>query len=211
VAVSHLHADHTGGLEELAFRSKFSFGTRPTLLLPGGLSSDLWKYTLRGGLELCSDDQGESVRCRLQNYFDPIQIGTNWTEIGPLQIRGFETNHVPEKESWGFIVREIATGCQATFVGDTRALQPELLELPVDRDFASGPIFHDCRMGGPWPSSIHVRMVEIEYPDEVQERVVCVHYDDDVEDHLDEFKARGLKIVFPGNTISFPDWRAALD
>ncbi len=49
VLVSHVHSDHTGGLEELAFISRFVHGRKPTLLLPEGLGDQLWEHRLRGG------------------------------------------------------------------------------------------------------------------------------------------------------------------
>jgi ribonuclease BN (tRNA processing enzyme) len=51
VFISHLHSDHVGGLEWLAFSTKFdSKSKKPTLFAADILIEDLWEKTLAGGL-----------------------------------------------------------------------------------------------------------------------------------------------------------------
>jgi L-ascorbate metabolism protein UlaG (beta-lactamase superfamily) len=206
VAVSHLHADHTGGLEELAFVSKFVHRSTPTLITPHGLADLLWKYSLRGGLECVADDTGQAQRCRLADYFNIQQIGDNWEQAGDLEIRTFPTDHVPGKKSWGFVVRDPATDQRMIFGCDTRVRHPELLQDPIHPDFSSGPIFHDCQLQASGPSAIHIALTEIEYPAEVMDRLVLVHYGDNLEDLLETIHGLGLEIARPGQTIDSADW-----
>jgi hypothetical protein len=210
VLISHIHSDHTGGLEELAFISRFVLGGKPTLLLPDGLGDQLWDHSLRGGLEWISDDQGQAMRCTLDDYFNRIDLGTDWQDLGPISIKTFRTDHVPGKDSWGFIVRDTSNGEQMIFGCDTRTLHPKLLENPLNKDFAKGPIFHDCQLsqGGPW--NVHLWLDNIVYPPQVQERIVLVHYEDTLEEHLPAIRKAGFKVAFPGEVIHLPDWRANL-
>ncbi len=209
VAVSHVHADHVGGLEELAFTSRFVHRPKPTMLLPHDFRGTLWEQSLRGGLEWVSDDRDNSLRCTLESYFDCVDLGSEWCDLGPMSIRSFRTDHVPGKDSWGFVVRDGASGGQMIFGCDTRSRQLELLEDPLPEDFARGPIFHDCLLSDE-PASIHIHLREILYPAPVQERIVLVHYHDDLEEHLPAIRGAGLKVAFPGKVIHLPDWRSCL-
>ncbi len=210
VLISHVHSDHTGGLEELAFLSHFIHHRKPTLLLPQGLGEQLWEHSLRGGLEWISDKSGEPLQGTLDTYFNRVDLGTDWHDLGPICIRVFRTDHVPEKDSWGFIVRDTASGDQMIFGCDTRTLHPELLEDPLSEDFAKGPIFHDCQLSevGPW--SIHIGLNDIAYPPAVQERIVLVHYEDNLEEYRTAIQEGGFKIALPGEVIRLPDWRSSL-
>jgi len=210
VAISHLHADHTGGLEELAFTLRYGRERRPYLLTPPALAEELWDQSLRGGLEWVSDAKGQTEKCSLETYFRIAEASTSWTNLGALELRAFPTDHVPGKRSWGFIVREAGSGYQAVFGGDTRRPYGPLLEEPLGGDFARGPIFHDCTLSASAASAIHIGLAEIAYPPAIQERVVLVHYEDDLDAHLGEIRAASLRFVRPGVAIQFPDWRSCL-
>jgi len=73
VYVSHLHKDHIGGMEWLAFTTYFNPGKeRPLLYTVSGLMQPLWT-ALKGGLESL---QGKMAH--LTDYFDckPVTINT---------------------------------------------------------------------------------------------------------------------------------------
>jgi hypothetical protein len=206
-----LHADHIGGLEELAFVSRFVHNQKPTLLLPPNIGPDLWNHSLRGGLEWVTDDHGDSIRCDLNSYFHTTNLGKSWVDLGALAIKAFQTDHVPNKSSWGFVVRDTNDGSSMIFGCDTRARHRELLETPLSDDFANGPIFHDCRLRKSQTNSIHIRLPQISYPPAVQDRIVLVHYDDDLEQHHDDIAEAGLKVIAPGQSISSHSWRSDLE
>ena len=48
--VSHLHADHIGGIEWLGFSRYFGKGPKPDLYVNERLSHSLWEKSLRGGM-----------------------------------------------------------------------------------------------------------------------------------------------------------------
>lgn len=90
VYVSHLHADHIGGLEWMAF-SRYDWATRPkprlwsgfkkakapVLICESGLMDDLWMRSLRGGLESM-----EGFVATLDTFFQPLAVdvekGFDW-------------------------------------------------------------------------------------------------------------------------------------
>lgn len=210
VVISHIHADHIGGLEELAFLTHFVHRRRPKLLMAHGLAELLWEHSLRGGLEMVADGAGTAEHCNLLSFFDVGELEEGWQSLGSIGIRPFRTDHVPGKDSWGFVVRDEATGDQMIFGCDTRTPHAELLARPLEDDFARGPIFHDCQLERGGASAIHVPLDEIQYPPQVQSRVVLVHYSDQIGEHVEEIRSAGLKIAYPGDVIRLPEWRACL-
>ncbi|WP_232220743.1 MBL fold metallo-hydrolase [Legionella tunisiensis] len=52
VYISHLHADHIGGLEWLAINTFFdlNYKTKPNLYCSENIIKDLWEHSLSGGL-----------------------------------------------------------------------------------------------------------------------------------------------------------------
>jgi phosphoribosyl 1,2-cyclic phosphodiesterase len=73
VYVSHLHADHIGGLEWLGFKRYFiEQGRRIPMFVPEPLRRPLWENSLKGGMELL--DFGPSD---LSHFFDVEEVGTD--------------------------------------------------------------------------------------------------------------------------------------
>ncbi|MEO8009587.1 MAG: MBL fold metallo-hydrolase, partial [Betaproteobacteria bacterium] len=51
IYISHLHADHIGGLEYVGFQTKFDPRCqRPRLYIEASLAGALWNHALRGGM-----------------------------------------------------------------------------------------------------------------------------------------------------------------
>lgn len=71
VYISHLHADHAGGLEWLAFKTKFDPDChKPNLYISKYLINALWENVLKGGL---SSIQNEQVN--LSSFFNLHSVG----------------------------------------------------------------------------------------------------------------------------------------
>src|SRR5688572_21348412 len=65
--VSHLHADHIGGIEWLGFSRYFREGPKPELFINERLADTLWDTCLRGGM---SSHQGVSLT--LDHFFSRV-------------------------------------------------------------------------------------------------------------------------------------------
>ena len=77
VYISHLHGDHIGGLEEMAFlrydwvnRPKKAVENSPKLIGQKDLIDDLWNKSLRGGLESM-----EGFKATLDTFFNVERVG----------------------------------------------------------------------------------------------------------------------------------------
>ena len=69
--ITHLHADHISGLEEMAFMTRLVYRSKPILLSTASLSNQLWSGSLRGGLEFIEEHPGEVTSQRL-DIFDML-------------------------------------------------------------------------------------------------------------------------------------------
>ncbi len=103
VYISHLHADHAGGLEWLAFSRKFDENclAKPKLYIHENLVSSLWEHSLSGGLTSLSDEPST-----LQAYFEVHSIAEghifSWQGI-PFQLLKNKHiySHFAEMPSYG--------------------------------------------------------------------------------------------------------------
>jgi len=80
IYISHQHADHIGGLEEVAF-TRYDWINRPTVAVPGknptlianeALMVSLWEHSLRGGLQSM-----EGFEATLNTFFNLMPIAPN--------------------------------------------------------------------------------------------------------------------------------------
>jgi ribonuclease BN (tRNA processing enzyme) len=142
IYVSHLHADHIGGLEYMAFKTRFDPGCcRPRLYLEASLVGPLWNHSLRGGLGVIAD--GET---RLEDFFEVIPV----TARQPFEWEGARLEVIPlahvvspaaTVHSHGLII-EHAGHC--TFLTtDTKFDLGRLAPHYTRADL----IFHDCETG----------------------------------------------------------------
>lgn len=73
VYISHLHADHVGGLEWLAFTTKFDpHCKKPSLYVPEPVLKNLWTNSLEGGLSTL-----EGINADITTYFDVFPVEPN--------------------------------------------------------------------------------------------------------------------------------------
>ena len=72
VYISHLHADHTGGLEWLGFSKYFNEKSRPELYISANQKNTLWDNVLSGGMSTLEDQKAS-----LDTFFDVKDIPNN--------------------------------------------------------------------------------------------------------------------------------------
>ncbi|MDQ6420888.1 MBL fold metallo-hydrolase [Paenibacillus sp. LHD-117] len=182
VLISHIHGDHVGGLEELAFQMMFKFGRKPVLYIAEQLVTPLWEHTLKGGLI-----QGELNR--LEDFFEvrPLTAGKRHELLPGITAELIQTDHIPGKDSFSFLFNE-----RFFYSADMR-FNGELLRSLVHVGVET--IYHDCQLEA--PGAVHACLDELlTLPQELQEKVWLMHYGDAIEDYLGRTGA--MRIVQQG-------------
>lgn len=190
VLPTHSHADHIGGLEELALRTRFGGAPRPRMVVTPAYQERLWEESLRGGLAhnkwpLPPSGSGDPSPGLLAftDFFEPLRPTpvpgadreTCRIAIGSLQVELFRTRHIPEEaSSWesSFWSCGLLIDGRVFYSGDTR-FDPQLLGIYGDAEW----FFHDCQFR---PGGVHAGYEELKgLPAEVRRRMLLMHYDDD--------------------------------
>lgn len=181
LVITHVHADHVGGMEEFAFRLKYTYKYKMKLFVPSKVVDSLWNQTLRGGLENKLEGFFE-----LGDYFELILLEEALsTEIHPgFTLELIPSEHIPEKPSYSLLINE-----RLFYSSDTKFNYSLLLELHDKRKCKY--ILHDCQLTS--PGIVHACLDELlTLPDVIQSKVMLMHYDD----HIDSFIGNTGKMTF---------------
>ena len=192
VIITHIHADHIGGLEEFAYRMKFQYRKRPVLYVHEQLAEPLWEHSLRGGLEQ------ENWR-RLEDYFEVRRIrdGAPVALHDGLTVELIRTEHIPGKLSFSLLFND------CFFYTSDMRFNPGLVTELVRR--RGCVVFHDCQFAV--PGEVHASLDELlTLPEDVQEKVYLMHYADNRE--LYEGRTGRMKFIEQHVRYAIADGRA---
>jgi ribonuclease BN (tRNA processing enzyme) len=186
--VTHTHADHVGGIEELAFMNRYAFaGRKMDLLIPGILEHELWENSLKGGLE-CT----EEGLCELEDYFNIKKL---WalSSNNPLGLQIFPTDHVKHKDSFA-----VGFDDKLLYSGDTKF---SAALINIGRNYKT--IIHDCQLpsanGKVAKKAVHTHLHELMALDEdIQNKIYMIHYGDNAETFVG--KTGKLRFATEGTT-----------
>jgi len=198
ILLSHLHADHIGGLEELGFCGYFVWGRRPALFLPESLYPDLWTHALQAGMgQRLKGGDGRFFNAELSTYFDLRMVKPRASfHVGSLVVTPVRVPHVPGRSCWGYRMEDEETGGKVLFTCDSRLSLKNLETHGGDVDL----IFHDCQLNGE-TSAIHACREELlQLAPHWQEKILLVHVDDDWEQY--EGKVGMMRFAREGQTYS---------
>jgi ribonuclease BN (tRNA processing enzyme) len=202
IYISHLHADHVGGLEYLGFSTKFDPRcNRPKLYLSKELASELWNRTLSGGMRSIEGDIAD-----LDTFFDVKPIEKNgsfvWEDVT------FELIRVAHVDNGYFLMpayglRFEVDGVKVFLTTDTKLSLDHNLEHYQWADI----IFEDCETAR-FPSTIHAHYQELlTLPTEIRQKMWLYHYQpgdipDAKEDGFRGFVQRGQTFDFNNLNIT---------
>ncbi len=172
VYISHVHADHVGGLEWLGFCRKFNSdrASKPELIAHKNILKNLWEHSLAGGMKsLDSED------CSLRSFFQPLDLSYpgNFSRYG-IDFELVKTMHVKNNESvidsYGLFI-----SWQGNFIfltTDSRLLLEEFLPYYEKADI----IFQDCETHQK-VSGVHAHYKElVNLPIEIKRKSWLYHY-----------------------------------
>jgi ribonuclease BN (tRNA processing enzyme) len=174
IYISHLHADHIGGLEFMGFSSRFGEdGALQKLFISETLVDDLWQHSLSGGMGVIEGvDSG-----RLSDFFVPQAVPPTgrfvWEDV---EFQLVPTPHVVGERatmySYGLFFE---TGGQTVlFTSDTLFAYDRLKVLMDKADL----VFHDCETADV-PTGVHAHYRELlELPERVRRKTWLYHYSD---------------------------------
>lgn len=204
VYVSHLHADHIGGLEYLGFSTLFNPSLKkPKLFGEANLLRELWSKSLVGGMEglegtKYTEESGNGVL--LSTYFDVNPVATNssfsWEGI---RFDIVQSVHITCKyalsNSFGLMWTDpdtneriyLTTDCQYSPEASMKAFYNE-----------ADVIFQDCETS-PFKSGVHANYMDLKnLSADVKSKMWLYHYQDNIIDDFDNLQQKGIADGFLG-------------
>lgn len=195
--ISHLHADHAGGIEYLGFCSFFDTNKEKIQLIGNrDIIREGWKHTWSGGMR---SYQGKVLT--LEDFFDVQMIPQNgrfiWEDI---EFQIVQSVHIMDGyaivPSYGLMMNQGQTGIDkysVFFTTDTQFNPNQIMDFYKQADL----IVQDCETY-PFKSGVHAHFDELcTLPEDIRKRMVLVHYADNCADRngsLDEdWVAKALK------------------
>lgn len=196
VYVSHLHADHAGGMEWLALTRRFDETCdRPVFYAHPEILKSIWAETLRGGLSTLA-----GVRAELKSFFKPMPADASgvfyWENVRFLTVQTLHTlNNDCLMPTFGLFFTLGKTTILITT--DTRFCTDVLGDYYRRADI----IFHDCETQAR-PSGVHSHYNELlTLPAEIRAKMWLYHYNGS---DLPNAKAAGFAgFVKRGQTFRF--------
>lgn len=172
VYISHLHADHVGGLEWLALSSRFDSTPpkKPNLFIAQALKDDLWNKTLSGGLSTIP-----SELVTLETYFTVHVIPPNGSFIWSHQdFKIVQTVHAMNGfallPSFGLFSE--VDGQKVFITTDTQFCPNQMIFLYEESDV----VFHDCETSS-IKSGVHAHYEQLNsLPKELKAKMWLYHY-----------------------------------
>lgn len=170
VYISHLHADHVGGMEWLAFNTKFNPAHQKVCLhVSDTLVEPIWDNVLCGGLSFLQDGKAE-----LKTYFEveavPHQGKFTWEAI---DFHLIQTIHIRSGNDlmpcYGLLFRVKET---TIFITTDAQLTPEITNIYSRADL----IFQDCETAH-FKSGVHAHYTDLVKLDaQTKKKMWLYHY-----------------------------------
>ena len=195
--ITHSHADHIGGLEEVALMGRYFSHRKPVIIINETYQHLLWDMSLRGGCAYSEETEGQVLtftdffRVIRPKWLENFPRETLEAKLGKLDVKIFRTKHVPDTaDSWenSFWSSGVILDDRVLFTSDTR-YDPELI-IGYDKIYNFEVIFHDCQF---FTGGVHASLDEInELPSEIKAKTWLMHYGDNWEKFEDKIKQYGF-------------------
>jgi ribonuclease BN (tRNA processing enzyme) len=176
--LTHPHADHIGGVEELALVDRYVKKQKANLVITDEFKELLWNESLKGGLKV-----NEEGPLNLDDYFNQIKPELLQTEpfemyetnVGSINVKLFRTNHVTCAETGDFqISYGVLIDDKVLYPCDTQFNQKQL-EYLIE-NYPVKVIFHDCDISG-FSEGVHASYAQLKsLPDNIRAMTYLCHY-----------------------------------
>ncbi len=214
--ITHVHGDHTFGLEDFAFMRYYTTslgvapiiagGPRPYLVTHDAVLDEIWQM-LAPSLRYLK--KGEDLFAgRMADYFEVVAPHKRedpqahaWEHaqhfrVGPMDLIARENEHVPGKPSTALEISIPGqSGRIAWWSGDSTVVPEDLIRLAS----VSSVLFHDCTFVE-YTGQVHGSFAMLSaLPQDVREKMVLMHHEDDLDNHRQRAEAIGYRIALPGD------------
>jgi len=208
--LTHSHADHIGGLEEVMLVARYGTQTKPNVWISESYQHALWDMSLRGGSAFNEESGGKNLtfgdmwQIHRPRWLTGYPRETYAFEVGSIQLKAFRTMHVPgNATSWenAFWSTGLVIDDRVLFSGDTK-YDPALI-ADYTKLFPIETVFHDCQFTP--PGGVHASIDELKnLSADVRAKTLLMHYGDDWEKHTDKVTALGFQgLVQPWTYYDF--------
>jgi len=178
VFISHLHGDHSAGLEFVGFKTYFStfpFGEKKVKVISSeSILTDLWDKQLSASMDSLE------TKSSLDTYFEvsPLKYVIDNSEYGvhPYSFDNINFNVVKTEhssmESYALYINSDDGKNDVFISGDTKFTPKRFY-----REFLyAKTIFHDCEFNE-YPGGVHAQFHELKtLPSEIKEKMYLYHY-----------------------------------
>ena len=192
--ITHSHADHIGGLEELMLMHRYVKKSKPTIYINHQYQHLLWDLSLRGGASYNEEINGADLG--FTDMFDVVRPScpkrefpreTQEIQVGSINLKIFRTKHIPDTpDSWhcSFWSCGLIIDGRIMFTSDTRYDENLIFEYASMYDLEY--IFHDCQF---YSGGVHANLDELSrLPEETKAKMILMHYGDNWKDYEKEVK-----------------------
>lgn len=173
--VSHLHADHIGGIEELALKSKLILGRKINLFVNERLVDDLWD-SIRGGIE-----HTQLGPMELGDYFNVHPYDESFVFEG-VEFSSHPTNHIKGMLSFDLGFDSLL------LTGDTLFSR----DYVVSRASGFETVVHDCSFND--FQKVHTFYEELIDNRDLFDRLYVIHYEDNIGEFKQGLLSAGISI-----------------
>jgi len=188
VVITHQHADHIGGLEEMAMMNAYLYRDsardrpfKPQIISSVSILVNLWDQSLKGGMGAMAGHYA-----LLQDYFfilaiNPGEPGKDrFSMLRRYRFQLFPTDHIQIERkydwpSYGLYIEDIETGRSAFFSGDTRFDYPAYARMMEQARIC----FHDTQLFDQ-REPVHALIGEMRtLPEVIRRKTWLYHYGDE--------------------------------